>query len=179
MPHSVSGAILLASPVLRDGVFDDAVIFINAHSKEDGADGCILNRPTGQTVGDFLCSDKFQPLRKLPTYYGGPVGEDKLTFAAYSWNDEGHIQCKPYISAEEALEKMKQSGTLIRATLGYSGWTSGQLEDEIENNAWFLAPPYSQILTMPQDETLWKNTMQELSPFHHIVSLTPENPFLN
>ena len=169
---------MLASPSLQDGVFDDSVILLHTH-KQNVSEGLILNRPTGQTVGDFIIGNYFKGLENLPLYYGGPVDSDQLSFASFEWKKNGEIKCKPAISAEEAKKTINQSGSLLRAFVGSSIWSKGQLQEELENYVWFVAPAISKILSMPQDETLWKNTMQSLSPFHHIVSLTPENPFLN
>ncbi|MEZ7957157.1 MAG: YqgE/AlgH family protein [Rubritalea sp.] len=174
----INGSLLLASPSLQDGVFDDSVILIHSH-RASGSEGLILNRPTGKTVGDFMCSNHFENLKNLPLYYGGPVAEDQLSFASFRWKKNGELKCKPSISAEEAMETMHQSGSLVRAYLGSTNWTKGQLEDELDNYVWFVAPAIPKVMSMPQDESLWKNTMQALSPFHHIISLTPENPFLN
>ncbi len=180
-PHSkppIKGSLLLSSPSLQDGVFDDAVILVHSLSTA-GSEGLILNRPTGKTVGEFMCSDHFESLKNLPLYYGGPVAEDQLSFASFRWKKNGEVKCKPSISAEEAIDTMHKSGSLVRAYLGATSWTKGQLEEELENHVWFIAPAIPKVLEMVQDETLWKNTMQALSPFHHIISLTPENPFLN
>jgi len=174
----LDGSLLLASPSLQDGVFDDSVIIVHTH-REKGSEGLILNRPTGQTVGDFMCSNHFEALKDLPLYYGGPVAEDQLSFASFRWEVDGRMVCKPSISMEDAMETMHKSGSLLRAYLGSSLWSKGQLQDELDNYVWFVAPASSRVLNLPQDETLWKNTMQALSPFHHIISLTPENPFLN
>lgn len=177
----IEGSLLLASPSLQDGVFDRSVIYVHSHTLETGAEGLILNRPTGELVGTTLCSPEFEPLKKLPIYYGGPVATDQLTFTSFRFNPEmkDSIECKICISAEEAAKTMSQSGSFVRAFVGKSTWTDGQLEDELENHAWYMAPPVQQAFTMPQDDTLWHSTLQSLSPFHHIISLTPENPFLN
>lgn len=174
----INGSLLLSSPALQDGVFDDAVILVHTH-RSKGSEGLILNRPTGKTVGDFMCSNHFDELKNLPLFYGGPVAEDQLSFASFTWKKNGELKCKPSISAEEAIETMNESGSLLRAYVGSTNWSKGQLEEELENYVWFIAPAIPNVLSMPQDVTLWKNTMQELSPFHHIVSLTPDNPFLN
>lgn len=174
----LNGSLLLASPSLQDGVFDDSVILLHTH-RPNVSEGLILNHPTGQTLGDFMRCHHFESLKNLPLFYGGPVAPDQLSFASFHWKKNGEVKCKPAISAEEAMETLHQSGSLLRAYLGSSVWKKGQLENELENYVWFVAPPISKVLTMPQDETLWKNTMQALSPFHHIVSLTPENPLLN
>ena len=174
----LGGSILLSSPSLQDGVFDDSVILVHDHGKT-GAEGLILNKPLGKTVGDFMCSNKFDALSHLPLFSGGPVAQDQLSFASFYWAESGEFMCKPAISADEAIESLKKSGSMIRAYLGSSNWTKGQLEDEVENFFWFSSPAFPDILSLPQDKTLWKNTMQRLSPFHHIISLTPKNPLLN
>jgi len=174
----INGSLLLSSPSLQDGVFDDSVILVHTH-RTTGSEGLILNHPTGKTVGDFMCSNHFDKLKHLPLFSGGPVAEDQLSFASFRWRKNGKLKCKPSISAEEAMETMNQSGSLLRAYVGYSKWTKGQLQSELEHHAWFIVPPVPDVLSLPQDKTLWKNTMQSLSPFHHIISLTPKKPFLN
>ncbi len=174
----LSGSLLLSSPSLKDDVFGNTVILIHSHNGK-GAEGLILNKPLGKTVGDFMCSEQFQELKHLPLYSGGPVAKDQLSFASFRWAKNGELKCKPAISAEEAKASMSKSGTILRAYLGSSTWTKGQLEDELENFYWFPAPAISSLLSMPQDKTLWKNILQSLSPFHHIISLTPDDPSLN
>lgn len=174
----LSGSLLLSSPSIKDGVFDDSVILLHNHGKT-GAEGLILNKPLGKTVGDFMCSNQFEALKHLPLYSGGPVAEDQLSFASFYWSKTGEFGCRPAISADEAIASLSKSGSMIRAYLGSSSWTKGQLEDEIENFCWFTTPAFPDVLGLPQDQTLWKNIMQRLSPFHHIISLTPKNPSLN
>jgi len=110
-----------------------------------------------------------------------PVATDQLTFSSFSFPDNmsAGIECQVCISADEAAKTLRKSGSFVRAFVGKSVWTEGQLEDELENHAWYLAPPIKEAFTLSQDESLWKNTLQKLSPFHHIISLTPDNPFLN
>ncbi len=172
----LAGSLLLASPSLQDGTFDNSVILLFDYSKEKGAEGVILNCPTGQKVGDVLCSTEFKKLKTLPVFYGGPVSKDKLSFVSFQWSEAGKLDCEIAISATEA---MANNGTQVKAFVGKCAWAEGQLEGELEGNAWYVASPDQTILTMSQDEALWKNTLQDLSPFHHIVSLTPDNPFLN
>jgi len=174
---SLGGHLLLASPSLKD-VFSESVVLINTHT-DDGAEGLILNKPLGKTVGDFMCSNKFETLKHLPLYTGGPVASDQLSFACFGWANSGEFRCKPAVSADEAIASMSKSGSMIRAYLGSSVWSKGQLEEEMENFCWFNSPAFPDVLSLPQDQTLWKNIMQRLSPFHHIISLTPKNPFLN
>ncbi len=175
----IDESLLIASPSLRDGVFDNSVIYIASHTPDKGALGYILNRPTGRIVGSILRSDEFQKLKDLPIYYGGPVDEETLSFNAFVIHSEDEIECKVCISAQHAIELLGKENTQVRAFVGSSIWSPGQLEKELKQNAWYLSPAFSQFFSMEQDETLWKNTLQSLSPFHHLISLTPENPLLN
>ena len=104
----IDGSLLLASPSLQDGVFDQSVIYIHQHSLSSGAEGFILNRPTGELVGTTLCSAEFEALSKLPIYYGGPVATDQLTFSSYRFNEgsENGVECQVCISAEEAAKTL-------------------------------------------------------------------------
>lgn len=177
----IDGSLLIASPSLQDGIFDRSVIYVHQHSLSKGAEGLILNKPTGELVGNSLSGPEFKSLSNLPIYYGGPVATDQLTFSSFSFPDNmsAGIECQVCISADEAAKTLRKSGSFVRAFVGKSVWTEGQLEDELENHAWYLAPPIKEAFTLSQDESLWKNTLQKLSPFHHIISLTPDNPFLN
>ena len=175
----IEGSLLIASPSLQDGVFDRSIIFLYQHSLESGAHGYILNRPTGEKVGEILCSAEFQALRDLPIYYGGPVDSDKLSFCSFHSHIDGALDSQISISSEEACQLLDNDKVIVRAYIGSSVWTAGQLENELEQTSWYIAPTIPDLLTMPQDATLWSNTLQALSPFHHLISLTPENPFLN
>lgn len=174
----IKGSLLLAAPSLHDGMFNDSVILVHTHHT-NGSEGLILNQPTGKTVGEFMCSKHFESLKNLPLYHGGPVARDQMSFAIFRWKKNGEIKCSPSISAEEAMQAMHESGSLVRAYLGTTSWAKDQLNHELENHLWFITPTNTKLLDMALDESLWKNTMQKLSPFHHIISLTPNNPLLN
>jgi putative transcriptional regulator len=45
--------------------------------------------------------------------------------------------------------------------LGYAGWSSGQLENEIMQNGWLLLPAEASILFDPDPESLWRRTLQK------------------
>lgn len=171
--------LLIASPILHDGCFDKSVVYMIEHALSQGSLGLILNRPTGKSVGDLLSSNDFAKLAKLPVHYGGPVNEDRLHFASFEWTKNKKFQASIQLSSEEAAQALTQSGKIVRAFVGHSGWSEGQLSDELDKHVWFTANTTRTTLTAVQDEHLWQTCLQEISPFHHIISLTPDNPFLN
>jgi putative transcriptional regulator len=178
-PIRLQGKLLLADPSLRDGVFDRSVILLTEHSADDGAFGLILNQPTSRLVGELLTEEIFAPLRHLPVHEGGPVAREQLTFSAFWWSAGKGLRWAIRISAEEAIKHAHQPGTLVRAFVGYSGWSSGQLENEIRRNAWIITNPNSALLGADHDRTLWASLLREMSPYHRILAESPANPFLN
>lgn len=176
--HQLKGNLLVADPALRDGTFDKSVIYLVDHDSE-GSLGLILNHPTGKKVGDLIASQEFQPLQHIPVYHGGPVAKEHLVFSSFSWTKTGKINCQTNISAEEAIAHTRQSGRLVRAFVGYSTWQAGQLTDEIQSQAWFSTYCKVATLSQNQDLSLWKFTLDSMSPYHQIIALTPDNPFSN
>ena len=114
--QELQGRLLFASPTLHGDIFDRSVILLSEHSPKDGAFGLILNRPTGQVVGDVLKDPLFHPLRNIGVHHGGPVGQNNLFFAALWWESSQHLRIKHQISAEDAIKHHQQPGTLVRAS---------------------------------------------------------------
>lgn len=176
---SLKGQLLLASPALADGTFDRAVILLAAHCAKNGALGSIINHSSDQTVGDLLPGTEYGALRELPIHHGGPLATNELTFSAFSWNDTSGLDYEARISAEMATALMKKKSHLVHATIGYSAWSPGQLEDELVRNTWITAKPSSCLLSVPHDITLWNLLLKNISPYHNLLSQAPKNPFLN
>jgi len=177
-PIRLVGKLLLADPSLNDGIFNRAVVLLAEHSAQDGAFGLILNHPTDQVVGDFLEDEAFNALRQLAVHDGGPVMRDQLTFSAFWWS-KSRLRWAIRISAEDAIKHSQRPGTLVRAFIGYSGWSPGQLESELRRNSWITSKPDPELLGKSHDLTLWSSIMRGLSPFHRILAEAPADPSLN
>ncbi|YCM46511.1 YqgE/AlgH family protein [Verrucomicrobiaceae bacterium 227] len=181
-PHppipELAGKLLLAAPSLRDGTFHKAVILLAEHSAEEGAFGLILNQPTGQTVGDLLKNKDFEALAKVAVHHGGPVSREHLTFAAF-WEKDDAFDFAIRISAEEAAAYVRLPGTIVRAFVGYSGWTKDQLEGEMDQESWIARDPDPRLLTEVHDITLWKKLMSSISPFHRLLADAPAEVMAN
>jgi putative transcriptional regulator len=177
-PIRLAGKLLLADPALNDGIFNRSVILLTDHSSEEGAFGLILNHPADRVVGDFLEDEAFSPLRKLAVHDGGPVLRDQLTFSAFWWNND-RLRWAVRISAAEAIKHSQRPGTLVRAFIGYSGWSAGQLESELRRNTWTPVNPDPGLLGETHDLPLWRTLMRKMSPLHHILAEAPMNPLFN
>lgn len=178
-PAVLEGRLLLAAPNIQGDTFEHSVIFISQHKPKEGAFGLILNQPTGKVVGDLLLDPLFHPLRHIAVHQGGPVAENNLFFAALWWEKSTGLQINNQISAEDAIAHHQKPGTLVRAFVGYSGWSPGQLENELEQNTWIVTPASPALLGQHHDRSLWASTLRSLSPFHKILADAPKNPRLN
>lgn len=179
LPVTLRGSLLIADPSLRDGTFDRSVILLTSHEAEDGAAGLILNHPTGRVVGDFLTSGEFTPLRNLAVHEGGPVMREQMTFFSFWWSKKLGLRWAMRISAKQAAEHARKPGRIVRAFIGYSGWSPGQLENELKRHSWFPVNPRPNLLGQPHDRALWAELLRGMSPLHRILAEAPEDPFLN
>lgn len=179
LPVTLRGSLLIADPSLRDGTFDRSVIVLTAHDAEEGAAGLILNHPTGHVVGDFLKSEDFVPLRHLAVHTGGPVMREQMTFSSFWWSKKLGLRWAMRISAKQAAEQARKPGRIVRAFIGYSGWSPGQLENELKRHSWFPVSPQPDLLGHAHDRSLWAELLRGMSPLHRILAEAPEDPFLN
>lgn len=178
-PLQLQGKLLLADPSLRDGTFHRSVILLAEHQPDAGAMGLILNHPTGNFVGDFLSGPEFSALSRLPVHKGGPVSCEQLSFSSFWWENPRGLRWALSISLEEAVKQSHHPGRVVRAFVGYSGWSPGQLENELRRNSWITARPQPDLLGHEHDVHLWANLLRHLSPLHRILAEAPDDPLLN
>ena len=156
MEDNLTGQFLIGLPELRGDYFQNTVGLLVAHNDE-GAFGLIINRPVSITMTELfpelaLSDDRFQ----VPVLEGGPVQQNNV-FMLHQGN-------KPYASSLELelgdgqLLYVTTSGDLLEdlkhgqgprnlfLVLGYAGWAPGQLESELGENIWMMAPSDTEIL---------------------------------
>jgi putative transcriptional regulator len=178
-PSSLSGSLLLASPAMRDPNFSRSVVFMAAHNAKDGAFGYILNRPLEQRVSDLLPEQNLGPLGEVPVFMGGPVATDKLAFAALQWNKKRcTLRCQTHLSVADALQALSL-GHDVRGFVGYSGWSGGQLENELETRSWITTSARPLVLTVEKPAHMWGAIMEELGPVYKVMAKMPEDVVLN
>ncbi|MFM7604069.1 MAG: YqgE/AlgH family protein [Prosthecobacter sp.] len=164
---------------MDDPNFSRTVIFMAAHSTKDGAFGYILNRPLEQKVVDLLPDQDLGALADVPVFVGGPVATDKLAFASLQWNKRKRtIRCQTHLSVSDAIEKIKL-GHDVRGFVGYSGWTEGQLENELRQRSWIKTQAKLLVLTLEPPTKLWESLLHDMGPVFGLMADTPENVRLN
>jgi putative transcriptional regulator len=175
-----AGSLLVAHPTLLDSNFRRSVVLLTAHSDEDGSLGIVVNRPLGQTLGEFDRGLNDSALADIPMYRGGPVSDDKVILVAWKWTpEEGSF--KLYFGIDETKARAlaeEDSGFELRGFLGHSGWTEGQLDAEIEEGAWVTSALLPEIGSMEGDE-VWRLILHRDSPQMGLSADEPDDPSLN
>jgi putative transcriptional regulator len=83
------------------------------------------------------------------------------------------------VAIDEAHQLAEQDRRTIRAFVGYAGWTAGQLENELRQNAWILRKPDRAALVPERLPRLWFEIMRSLGPWFKMLSAAPDDPSLN
>jgi len=178
------GLLLVAEPsIIGDVSFNRSVVLLAEHN-EEGSVGFILNKPLEYTLKDFISEID----STLPVYNGGPVEQDNLYFihripelipdsieisSGIYWGGD-------FSSVMELLLQHKIDESQIRFFLGYSGWESTQLNQELQLNSWVVAPnDYKNEIIGKPYTNFWKEKMIEFGGDYLIWSNSPENPAYN
>ena len=175
---SLRGRLLIASPALADPNFARSVVLITEHGGE-GAMGVVLNRPSETSVGDV--APELADVTDDLIYIGGPVQPQALVVlaefsdpSAAAWIVAADVG---FVAAETAdLEQIVRRG---RVYAGYSGWGEGQLEAELEEEAWIVEPPLPAELFPDDPESLWHDVLTRKGGQFALVARMPEDPSLN
>ena len=159
---NLSNHFLIAMPSMHDPIFGGSVVYLCEHN-ERGALGVVINKPMDITIGHLLERLNLNleipaPVHK-PVMFGGPVQEDR-GFVLHSPDTEFTSMLKisdqvAFTTSHDILEAIA-SGTGPRrllVSIGYAGWSAGQLEDEIIHNGWLtVAADPSIIFDLPVQE---------------------------
>ena len=162
--QSLQGQFLLAMPSMGDPRFLRSVVYMVAHDSE-GAMGFIINkRAEGLSLGDIL-KDMPETVAKtglvnLPVYVGGPVQNDRGFVLHTSDYEKTHNTLSQELpialtqSADVLVDAAHGRGPeKMRLFLGYAGWGPGQIEGELQDNAWLVCDAnIAEIFTSQSDD---------------------------
>ena len=156
---------LIAMPGMSDPAFERTVTYLCQHTAE-GALGIIVNRPSEMMLGDVLKELKIpildERISDQPVYWGGPVQPDRgfvLHAREGEWKSTLCINEELCLTtSRDILEALGRGEGPSRAilALGYAGWGSGQLEQEIAQNAWLNAEATEAVLFDRPPEKRWR-----------------------
>lgn len=178
---SLQGHFLVASSQLGDPNFMRTVILMVQHD-ENGALGLVLNRATTVTVSQ-ACNDSLNVpcVIEDQLFQGGPV-EGPL-MALHGYEHFGQIEIVPGLFFSTERDKLEwlltNADEPTRWFVGYSGWSAGQLESELEEGAWVTTAAEKDVI-YHDAERLWNWLMTKLTLGQWIdPKEIPEDPTVN
>jgi putative transcriptional regulator len=183
MIEPAPGIILVSEPFLKDPNFMRTAVFLCEHNDE-GSFGFILNRPFEQRLEDFIPDlDGIS----IPVYYGGPVQPDTLHFLHNIpdlMDEAQQVLHNVYWGGDfKQIIRLIKSRHLdlnkIRFFLGYSGWSAGQLTEELQLKSWLTTKGTGGLVFHAQPGHLWKDAVMQLDAHFHPILNYPIDPQLN
>ncbi len=182
MISPAKGTLLIANPFLKDPNFVRSVIFICEHN-DHGTFGFVLNKNYTLTLNEII--PEMEP--SYPVFAGGPVQTDSLHFL--------HQYPDLIPGGEEVLDGIFWGGNFeslrihlisgnikqdkIRFFVGYSGWTEGQLDDELKADSWLTAMGTRKIIFKTPAGNTWKDSLKLLGGDYEMMINYPLDPQLN
>ena len=168
----LTGQLLIAMPTMEDPRFAQSVIYLCAHTLE-GAMGLVLNRPLQRPKFDDLLRQlevaPLPPARRIRLCAGGPMDNARgFVLHTADWTGEGSLRVDESLALTASLDVLKaiaegngpREGLLA---LGYAGWGPGQLDAEIQQNAWLSVPADETIVFDADHDTKWRRALAKLN----------------
>jgi putative transcriptional regulator len=175
----LKGQLLLDSGQLRGSFFQRTVVLICQHDAE-GAFGLVLNRTTGNTVGETIVADLPEALKTYPLYLGGPVQPSALSFLhSDAFIPDANVI--PNLSLGHSLDSLVELGEALSPTrkikmfAGYAGWSPGQLEDEMKRQAWLTHPASLELVFDTELDQLWQTILRSKGWKYKLLAESPED----
>lgn len=169
----LTGRLLLATPVLRDSGFEKSVVYICSHDAR-GAMGIVVNQPLKLVeFRDILTQLKLDGIEIDPgllpdVHFGGPV-EMTRGFVLHS-TDHVHqdtVVLDKNVGITATIEILQDivmgcgpKNSIF--ALGYAGWGEGQLEQELQSNAWLSIEADPSLIFDTKTHDKWEKALEIL-----------------
>lgn len=177
------GKLLISEPFLGDPYFKRTVILLCEHN-EEGSFGFVLNRFIDMSITKIM---KEFPDIETKVGVGGPVQNQNLFFL----HTEGEllegsteIMDGVFMGGNfDILKIMIESGKIksenVRFFIGYAGWASNQLDAELREKSWIVAPASKISIMETNNDLLWAESLKKLGKKYAHLANFPENPRYN
>ncbi|MFN0204436.1 MAG: YqgE/AlgH family protein [Bacteroidia bacterium] len=178
-----TGCFLVAEPFMEDSNFKRTVVLLAEYNLQEGGFGFVINRPLDLTLNDVI---EGLPTFAAPLLLGGPVDHNSLHFIhryadlsgcrkignhTYWSGDFDHL-CKKINNGQAKPEE-------IMFFIGYSGWTCPQLEQELRQKSWIVAPQNETFLFPTHHKTVWRDILRNMGNSFSVMANYPLDPRLN
>jgi putative transcriptional regulator len=172
---SVRGRLLIAAPSLFD-YFRRTVVLVLEHTDE-GAMGVVLGRASEARVADVVPALADLPGAEDMVYLGGPVApESVVALGDFDEPEEAGLQVVGTLGTLDP-DGPNQSLRRVRVFAGYAGWAPGQLDDELEQDAWIVqeADPNDPF----RGGDIWSEALGRKGGRYRLMATMPADPSLN
>jgi putative transcriptional regulator len=182
MEHeSLKGSLLIAAPTLLDPNFRRTVVLLLEHTPE-GAIGVVLNRPSDTEAREAVPDLRAVLTDDDPIFLGGPVQPDTVIALADHLDpveDEAICGSIASLEFEDDPDQLHQAVSRARVFAGYAGWGTGQLEGEIDEEAWFTEIAQPGDVFSAEPERLWSAVLERMGDPFRLLARMPEDPRVN
>jgi len=176
------GTLLIAEPFLFDGAFKRSVVLITEH-RSDGSVGFVLNKPIKMNIQELVASF---PDFEAEVFFGGPVATDTIHYIHNVGDlieNSTEITRGVYWGGDFDKIKFLVSTKVIKPSnikffVGYSGWSEGQLQEEIDAGTWILDEMYANY-AFKENSNLWSAVLDNKGDIFTVISKIPDHPAFN
>jgi putative transcriptional regulator len=166
------GCCLISPPAMKDPRFAKSVVLLTAHGRE-GSMGFILNKPTNFSIAQITESDDFRKIGDQEVNWGGPVHTNVVHMLhTKDWQTDRTRSVNEDISitSDGMMFRYLENGTMPdrwKAFLGFSSWSSNQLEGELSgqqpwdpNQSWLiLRNPTAEMMFNLDGDEMWNEAL--------------------
>ena len=167
----LTGQFLIAMPTMGDPRFVRTVIYMRAHSA-DGAMGLVVNRVAREIDFPELLNQleiETDGVKKpIPVLTGGPV-ESGRGFVLHSmdYSQDSTLKVTDEVGLTATVDILRaiaegEGPAKSLLTLGYAGWSSGQLDNEIQANGWLNVSSDTSILFDEDLNSKWDRAVRKV-----------------
>jgi putative transcriptional regulator len=177
----LDGQLLIAMPGMGDPRFDHAVIYMCAHSPE-GAMGLVVNKLADNiTFPDLLEQLDIpvgDPREAIQVHFGGPVEESRgFVLHSNDYSQDGSMPVDEEMALTASVDVLKaislgQGPKMSMLALGYAGWGPGQLDAEIQANAWLHLASNDELVFGADQASKWSQAVTMLGIDLSLLSTT-------
>lgn len=172
-----AGSILLAEPFMWDSNFKRSAILLTEHNKE-GSVGFILNKPIDMNITQLIMNF---PEFENEVYFGGPVQTDTIHYlhtVGHLLDDSIYVMDGLWWGGDfNKLKALIRNGLVkpsdVRFFVGYSGWSGGQLDEEMEVGSWVSADMDLNYL-FQSHKGLWTTIMENKGNTFSVIGQMPD-----
>lgn len=178
------GDLLVAEPFLSEMWFDRAVISVIDHNPEEGTTGVVLNNALESSLDEVL--DGIDREEKVPVYCGGPLSQDRLFFV-HTLGDAIIPQARCYAPGlwiggdfDAAIDYVNNGYPVegyLRFFVGYSGWSAGQLDEELAAGTWAVKRGLDDVgpLLAGRGDSYWHRVVHSMGERYRQWTLLPQD----